>query len=281
MKLKFNLLLFFVGWHLFVFSQVTKNPKHFVKEQKGNFYFYWGWNRDAYSKSNINFSGTDYNFTLNQVSATDRQSPFDPKVYFGLSKFTIPQYNFRMGYYLTNHYQLSVGADHMKYVMKTNQVSTIDGYITNSGTSFDGNYNQETFVVSPSFLLFEHTDGLNYLNVEMRRSDILLDKKHFQISMNEGIGVGVLVPRTNTTLLNNPRYDEFHLSGYGFGGVAAINLTFFSYFFIQSELKGGFFTMPDIRTTMNPSDRAAQNFWWTQYNVVFGLQFPLLKKSGK
>lgn len=281
MKLKFNLLLFFVGWHLFVFSQVTKNPKHFVKEQKGNFYFYWGWNRDAYSKSNINFSGTDYNFTLNQVSATDRQSPFDPKLYFGLSKFTIPQYNFRMGYYLTNHYQLSFGADHMKYVMKTNQVSTIDGYITNSGTSFDGNYNQETFVVSPSFLLFEHTDGLNYLNVEMRRSDILLDKKHFQISMNEGIGVGVLVPRTNTTLLNNPRYDEFHLSGYGFGGVAAINLTFFSYFFIQSELKGGFFTMPDIRTTMNLSDRAAQNFWWTQYNVVFGLQFPLLKKSEK
>lgn len=274
-------MLFFVGWHLFVSSQVLKNPKHFVKEMKGKFYFYWGWNRDAYSKSNINFSGTDYNFTLNQVSATDRQSPFDPKVYFGLSKFTIPQYNFRMGYYLNNHYQLSFGADHMKYVMKTNQVSTIDGYITNSGTSFDGNYNQETFVVSPSFLLFEHTDGLNYLNIEMRRSDILLDKKHFQISMNEGIGVGVLVPRTNTTLLNNPRYDEFHLSGYGFGGVAAINLTFFSYFFIQSELKGGFFTMPDIRTTMNLSDRAAQNFWWTQYNVVFGLQFPLLKKSGK
>lgn len=281
MKLKFIFLFFFVGWHLFVASQVTKKPKRFVKEQKGNFYFYWGWNRDAYSKSNINFSGTDYNFTLNEVSATDRQSPFDPKVYFGLNKFTIPQYNFRMGYYLNNHYQLSFGADHMKYVMKTNQVSTIDGYITNTGTSFDGTYNQETFVISPSFLLFEHTDGLNYLNIEMRRSDILLNKKHFQISMNEGIGIGVLLPRTNTTLLNNPRYDEFHLSGYGFGGVAAINLTFFSYFFIQSELKGGLFTMPDIRTTMNPADRAAQNFWWTQYNIVFGLQFPLLKKSGK
>ena len=134
---------------------------------------------------------------------------------------------------------------------------------------------------NPIFYFFEHTDGLNYLNSEFRRSDILINKKYCQVSVNEGLGIGVLLPRTNTTLLNNPRYDEFHLSGFGFGGVAALNLTFFKYLFIQSELKGGFISMPDIRTTMNEEDRASQHFWWTQFNVVFGLQFPIIKKSDK
>jgi hypothetical protein len=184
-----------------------------------------------------------------------------------------------MGYYINEHYQVSLGADHMKYVMLTNQLSTIDGSISNSGTIYDGTYDQQSFVISPNFLLFEHTDGLNYLNSEFRRSDILINKKYFQLSVNEGLGIGVLLPRTNTTLLNNPRYDEFHLSGFGFGGVAALHLTFFKYLFIQSELKGGFISMPDIRTTMHIEDRAAQHFWWTQFNVVFGLQFPLCEKS--
>ena len=281
MKFIYILPLFLLLGQSFLFSQKIDYPKKEVQGEKGTFYFYWGWNRGAYSKSDINFSGSDYNFTLSNVIANDRQSPFDPKVYFGFTKFTIPQYNFRMGYFINEHYQISLGADHMKYVMKTNQVSTIDGYISNSGTAYDGVYDQQSFVISPNFLLFEHTDGLNYLNTEIRRSDILFDRKYFQLSVNEGLGTGIVLPRTNTTLLNNPRYDEFHLAGYGFGAVTAVKFTFFKYFIIQSELKGGFIHLPDIRTTINEEDRAAQHFWWTQYNVVFGLQFPIIKKSVK
>ena len=274
-------LVFFAMNQSYFFSQGLQSSIKSTAGQKGTFYFYWGWNRGAFSKSDIHFTGNSYDFTLSDVKAYDRQSAFDPKVYFGLTKFTIPQYNFRMGYYINEHYQVSLGADHMKYVMLTNQLSTIDGSISNSGTSYDGTYDQQSFVIKPNFLLFEHTDGLNYLNSEFRRSDILINKKYFQVSVNEGLGIGVLLPRTNTTLLNNPRYDEFHLSGFGFGGVAALHLTFFKYLFIQSELKGGFISMPDIRTTMNEEDRASQHFWWTQFNVVFGLQFPIIKKSVK
>ena len=285
MKAIYILPLFLLLGQSFLFSQTIDFPKKETQGEKGTFYFYWGWNRGAYSKSDINFSGSDYNFTLSDVKASDRQSAFDPKVYFGLTKFTIPQYNFRMGYYINEHYQVSLGADHMKYVMLTNQLSTIDGSIANSGTSYDGTYDQQSFVISPNFLLFEHTDGLNYLNSEFRRSDILINKKYFQLSVNEGLGAGIVLPRTNTTLLNNPRYDEFHLAGYGFGAVTAVKFTFFKYFIIQSELKGGFIHLPDIRTTINEEDRAAQYFWWTQYNVVFGMQFPLspsaIKKSVK
>lgn len=81
------------------------------------------------------------------------------------------------------------------------------------------------------------------------------------------------MPKTNTTLLNNERYDEFHLSGYGINATVGINVSFFNYFFVQTELKGGYINMPDIRTTQSPLDNASQDFFFAQLNIVFGVSF--------
>jgi hypothetical protein len=131
--------------------------------------------------------------------------------------------------------------------------------------------------LTEDFLLFEHTDGLNYENVELRRLDALYERKNFSINVEEGLGIGFMYPRTNTTLLHNPRNDEFHLSGYGFNAVVAVNLTFWRHFFIQSELKGGFINMPDIRITNDESEKGAQYFLFTQYNIVFGARIAVGK----
>jgi len=243
--------------------------------KKGTFFMYWGWNHANYTKSDIHFSGTNYDFTLSDVVAKDRQTKFDPNIYFSPAHLTIPQYNFRLGYFIKDNYQLSFGADHMKYVMQNWQTVKINGHINNSGTSFDGTYNNENIILADSFLLFEHTDGLNYENFELRRFDVIYQNKIITLSFNEGLGFGVLMPRTNTTLMKNARYDEFHLAGYGMGIVGAINLTLFKHFFIQSEWKGGFINMPDIRTTMHPEDRAKQHFFFSQYNIVFGFNFKI------
>ncbi len=259
--------------HSDLFSQVESMYK------KGSFFAYWGWNRSAYTKSDITFKGEGYNFTLENVVAKDRQSPFSAKIYLNPGYITYPQYNARLGYFFHDNYSISLGVDHMKYVMQNYQTVGIDGYISNSSTKYDGEYVDNEIVLSPDFLLFEHTDGLNYENVEIRRNDVIFKRKHFEILLNEGFGVGFLMPRTNTTLLNNPRYDKFHLAGYGIGAVGAVNLTFFKYFFIQSEAKYGFIHMPDIRTTMNKSDKAKQHFLFSQYNVVFGGVFRIGSKK--
>ena len=85
------------------------------------------------------------------------------------------------------------------------------------------------------------------------------------------------MPKTNSTLLNNERHDDFHLAGYGISAVVAINISFYEVFFIQSELKGGYINMPDIRTTMDKADRASQSFLFSQLNMVFGVSFNLGK----
>lgn len=247
--------------------------------RKGEFYFYWGWNRSAYTKSDIRFHGNSYDFTLDKVIAKDRPSPFDAKIYFNPVKFTIPQYNFRMGIYINDKYDISFGADHMKYVMRNYQDVIINGFIQKTNSIYDGSYDNDTINLTPDFLLFEHTDGLNYENIEIRRSDVLFKRDKFRVETRVGGGLGVLIPRTNTTLLNNERYDEFHLAGYGLGAVGGLHFSFFNHFFIQFEGKVGFIHMPDIRTTIYKSDRASQYFFFGQYNWLLGCNFDLFKKK--
>ncbi len=259
------------------FAQMVKDNYY----RKGNFSIYWGWNRAAFTTSDIQFKGDNYNFILKDVVAKDRQSAFDPNLYFNPTTITIPQYNFRIGYFFHDKYQISFGADHMKYVVQAFQDVEINGYIANTGTVYDGTFVNDEVNLQKDFLQFEHTDGLNYENIEVRRFDVVLGRKNIALAFNEGLGVGFLLPRTNTTLLNNERYDEFHLSGFGVSAVLAANITFFRYAFIQMEWKGGYINMPDIRTTIHSVDRAKQSFWFSQYNVVFGANFRFKTKAEK
>jgi len=94
-----------------------------------------------------------------------------------------------------------------------------------------------------------------------------------------------LLPRTNTTLLNKERYDEFHLAGYGIAAVSGVQIGIMEHYFAQMEVKGGFINLPDIRTTKSKSDKARQHFWFSQLNIAFGGNFNALnlfkrKKEG-
>jgi hypothetical protein len=73
------------------------------------------------------------------------------------------------------------------------------------------------------------------------------------------------------------RHDDFHVAGYGVSAKVGLNFTFFKYFFIQTELKGGYINMPSIQTTHSGTsvDKASQDFNFIQTIIVFGAQFKL------
>ena len=258
-------------------------PKVEEENQKGKMYIFWGWNRGWYSNSDIHFTGDNYDFTLNDVEAKDRQSPLNFGTYFKPNSITIPQTNFRIGYFIHDKYDISIGVDHMKYVMIQNQQTQITGDI-NDVTNYDGSYTDNDIALTKDFLIYEHTDGLNYLNAEITRNDDLLklfkanvNSDKFQINTLLGVGLGALMPKSNVTLWNNQRHDEFHFAGYGFSAKAGLNVTFFKHFFIRTEYKAGFINMPDVRTSPDPSDKAAQHFTFTQWNFDFGVALKLIK----
>lgn len=259
------------------YSQSTNLQAY--KNNKGKIFVYWGWNQGAYSHSDIHFKGSDYNFTLKDVVAKDRQTPFTLR-YLNPSKMTIPQYNFRIGYFVNSKYSISFGFDHMKYVMKQDQTVNISGHIAGSGTEYDHAYNNEPIKLTGDFLKFEHTNGLNYLNIEVRRMDNLFDSRilktrNLDINIIEGIGAGLLYPKSDVTLLNYQRNDQWHVAGYGVDLIGGINFTFFKHFFIQGEVKGGYINLPNIITTPFAEDRASQHFFFAQANANLGFIFKL------
>ncbi|HAH56429.1 MAG TPA: hypothetical protein DCM02_14395 [Flavobacterium sp.] len=251
----------------------------YTAHNKGKFTISWGGNRDKYTESDIHFMGDDYNFIVQSADAHDKPKGWHID-YITPGRMTIPQTNFKLGYFITDKYSVSIGVDHMKYVMTQNQTANITGII-DGNPPFNGGYANTPTILTEDFLKFEHTDGLNYVYTEIARQDDISkwfgikNTDKFQVNINEGFGFGFLYPKTNTTLLGKERYDEFHVSGYGTSVKAGINLTFFKYFTIEGTLKGGYINMPDIRTTASTSDSASQEFFFAETIIAFGGIFRL------
>jgi len=275
------LVSFFVS--LITFAQDNDKEKY-TSSNKGKFYISWGGNRETFSQSDIHFKGSNYDFTIKNASARDKPKGWHID-YINPKRFTIPQTNFKLGYFINDHYSISLGEDHMKYVLVENTTKSVTGYINlpaeEPGSQFNGNFNGEDYFVSREFLQFEHTNGLNYIYLEFARHDDisglinLPNTDKFQVNITEGLGAGVLYPKTNTTLLLKERYDQFHLSGYGLHLNVGLNLTFFKHFYVQGDLRGGFINMPNIRTTSNTNESASQHFWFLQRVISFGGIFRL------
>lgn len=278
-------LTFFCAFSQYTFAQETATiPEKYTAHNKGKFFIYWGGNRGSFTKSDIHFKGDGYDFTINDVEAHDKPKGYHID-YVNPARMTIPQTNLRIGYFISDHYNVSIGVDHMKYVMTQNQFANVTGEInlpeTEEGSIHNGVYNNTPTQMTEDFLKFEHTDGLNYVHAQINRVDdiskwfSLPNTDKFQINLTEGVGGGLLYPKTNATLLSKPRHDDFHVSGYGLSAQVGLNLTFFKHFFIQGELKGGYIDMQDIKTTSSDADSASQHFGFFQRIVTVGGIFKL------
>lgn len=288
--MKIHYLLPFLVLNL-AFSQENLAPvDKYTAHNKGKFYFFWGGNRESFSDSDITFKGDNYNFTVENAQAEDKPKGWHID-YVNPKRITIPQTNFRMGYFISDKYNVSVGLDHMKYVMTQTQTATVNGYVnlpsSDAGSIYNGTYTNTpvNFLVNfdendqgplPPFLTFEHTDGLNYINTEFCRFDDVSkifkinNTDKVQFNLTEGIGAGILYPKTNAKVLGKERHDEFHVSGYGISAKVGLNVTFYKHFFLQAELKGGYINMNDIQTTSSSSDSAQQSFYFLQRIIAFG-----------
>ncbi|MFL9829514.1 hypothetical protein ACSV4D_11785 [Flavobacterium sp. ARAG 55.4] len=265
-------------------ENITIQDKY-TAHNKGKFFISWGGNREDYSKSDVTYTGKDYNFTVKNMVAHDKPKGWNVD-YVNPARMTIPQTNLRLGYFFSDHYSVTIGVDHMKYVMTQNQTANVSGEInlplTDPGSIHNGVYNNTPVDFSDmTFLIYEHTDGLNYVHTEVSRFDDisklfkLPNTDKVQINLTEGLGAGLLYPRTNTTLLGKERHDDFHVSGYGISAKAGLNITFFKHFYIQGELKGGYINMQDIRTTQSTADKASQDFFFLQRIIALGGIFKL------
>ncbi len=265
------------------FAQNVFSEKY-TAHNKGKWFVFWGGNRDSYAKSDIHFTGNGYDFTVQDAVSHDKPQGWHID-YINPLKMTIPQTNFRLGYFLSDKYNISIGVDHMKYVVTQNQTFNVNGNInlpvSEVGSQFNGIYNNKSTIMSDDFLKLEHTDGLNYVHAEVSRFDDvsnifkLPNTDKVQINLTEGLGLGFIYPRTDSSLLGKPRHDNYNVAGIGVSGKLGLNFTFFKHFFIQTEIKGGYINMYNIRTTFDSSDKATQVILFFEKTIAFGSIFRL------
>ncbi|MFC6268406.1 hypothetical protein [Frigoriflavimonas asaccharolytica] len=244
--------------------------KKFVS--KGHMFIFWGYNRAAFSNSNIHFQGNGYDFTLNKVVANDRPTTFGID-YFDPLSLTIPQFNAKVGYFIKDNLALVIAQDHMKYVIDQNQNANFEGSIS------DPKYaayvqNGEVNLSDGEFLTFEHTDGLNYVNLGLEKYKSFYNSKNVDLMWAYGGGAGVLFPKSNVKLFNNERSDRYHVAGFGLDARTNLNLVLWNHVMVRLEGKLGYINMPDIKTTLNDKpDKASQDFVFAQINFGLGYTF--------
>jgi hypothetical protein len=244
--------------------------------QKGQWYGYWGWNRSQYSDSDIHFKGDDHDFRIHNGAAQDRQnkvttsSIFDR--YLNPEALTIPQYNYRFGYFVADNWAVSLGFDHMKYVLEDNQIVSITGTISAPGfeKTDPAPADQQ---LTDEFMNFEHTDGLNMISFETEYFYSLWNYgKDYDFALFGGAGVGLMVPKSNVKMLDYKRNDEWHLAGYATSIKGGFEFTFLHNWFFRGVAKFGYTNMDDVLTT-SEGGKASQTFYFDEYIGAIGYRF--------
>ncbi|MFT3919064.1 hypothetical protein [Cloacibacterium sp.] len=273
-------LIFFVGNFVFAQNSNDGNIETSSKKslgEKGTMFVFWGWNRAMFSKSDIHFKGNGYDFVLHNVVAHDRPSDLSWD-YINPGEVSKPQFNFRLGYFIKDNLAIVIAQDHMKYVMDQDQTVDFTGHISDP-TYAAMVQNGQVNLTDEKFLTFEHTDGLNYINLGVEKYKNLYAKENLEILWSYGGGLGLMFPKSNVKIFGNERSDRFHVAGFGADVRTNINFVLWKRLMARVEGKFGYINMPDVKTTLNNKpDKASHDFVFGQINFGIGYVFNIKKK---
>jgi len=243
----------------------------------GKWFFLWGYNRGYYQNSDISLHGTGangapYDFTLHDTAAHDEQS--SPSFQLLFPDITIPQTNERIGYYLDETHRINFGVDHMKYVVTQGQTVPISG--TNlSATGCTVCSTGSTQTITPAYMEYEHTDGLNYISLGYETLYPFWQSNSINLSFVQGPDAGIVYPKTNVTMAGSGqlRHDDFNIAGYGAAYKVGLIADIGRNWFLQLDAKEGLLNMPWIRIDNNPSDGASQKIQFFEVIMALGYVF--------
>jgi hypothetical protein len=201
-------------------------------------YLQWGYNTEWYTNSNIHFKmGNGNDFTLHHAKASDKPD-FDA-IYKDPLQISIPQYNYRIGFYLNPAHSkaIELNFDHAKYVVNDFQTVYVTGNIDGINVNGDSILNPQTF------LHLEHTDGANWLHINYVTQKTLIKTKNNKRTLLSAVwkvGAGINIPRTDFTWRGDRLNNNFHVAGYNLSAEGGARLFFTKRLFFEGTAKTGF-----------------------------------------
>lgn len=231
------------------------------KEKKGYLYFAGGSHRIFFTPGDIRVIRNEdpgFDFTLKKVRARDEG---------GLKFETAPQFGYTIGYYFSRKkFGLEYHYDHIKYFVRTGQRVRMKGTIDNVV------YDKDT-TITDDFFRLEHSDGGNYAMVNFVKWFPFSTKKWKnppELLMKAGLGV--VNPKTNSSIAGHIRDDRYYISGYVVGIESGVRVHFGKYLFATGSFKGAF---ANYNHFLIAGGYGKQKWVSGQFNYMIGAQFPL------
>jgi len=250
--------------------------------QKGSMYFFWGYNRSIYSKSDINFAGENYNFTIHKARAKDNPAR-KFKTYVNPTTLTVPQFNLRFGIYTNSSWDISLGYDHMKYVMVNWQEAKLTGSIPASENQYlNGDFDGEYYMIHDDIIHYENSNGLNYITVQATYNKLFFrtNDRIFAIRGRLGGGMGAIVTQTDFNFNGKGYHTMQKLTGFGASVHSGVRFEFFNRLFAQTNFSAGAISLPHLQTIANTNNYANQKFMYADWQIVGGVFWYLKFKNG-
>ncbi|RYY56346.1 MAG: hypothetical protein EOO09_06925 [Chitinophagaceae bacterium] len=238
-------------------------------------YLQWGYNVDAYSRSNIHFrmSNGD-NFTLHRAKAHD-SGDFDAVLKKPV-EISIPQYNYRIGFYLDEKRSraIEINFDHTKYILSDWQKVRITGTIDGESVNGDSILNPQ------QFLHFEHSDGANWLHINYVHLGKLLGNHAGTRDILRYIykaGAGINIPRSDIRYKGERLNNDFHIAGYNLGVEGGLRFYPLKNLFIELTGKSGYVRYVNAlaNTVAMKGNRVTHGFAYVEAIATIGIDIHL------
>lgn len=201
--------------------------------RKGEFYVSWGYNKEWYSKSNVKIDqsaiGNKYQFV--KVNGHDHPG-WDESDFFHKG-LTIPQYNYRLGYFFDDKKNLGVeiSFDHTKFIITDGQLVHLKGLLNNK-------YVDSNIVFSePNGFFYFLNNGANFLLFNIMKRWNWLNTKNIKINFVTKAGIGPVIPHVANSLFGHINHPGFQLGGWNIAADAGIRSTFFKHIYLEFETR--------------------------------------------
>ncbi len=253
--------------HTSIVSQAAapaQSPTKKASTPRRDFFVSWGYNGDSYTKSDLHISqpslGND--FTLVGVQARDSKGWTDA---FSHSLF-VPQYNLRFGMFFNEKWGLEVALDHMKWIVRQDQVVAMTG--TLNGANVD-----TQVTLAPDVLRYQLNNGANpvFFNV-IRRVRLRGEPgRTGSVFFLPKAGGGFAVPHTENTLFgqaNEKGFQFFH--GWDLDAAAAVRVHIYKRLYVEVEEKAMYVRYFGVNVDQGTAQHTMKA---AEFSLHFGVAF--------
>jgi len=243
------------------------------KKRVGAIYASWGYNTEWYTRSTIKVKQPSMNndYQMVKVQAQDHRG-WDEGI-FNMA-LTIPQYNYRLGYYFNEKQDLAfeINFDHTKYIVTDNQNIHIKG--TMAGAPVD---KQVMFAQSLGSYYFLN-NGANFLlfNLVKRVGLYRTADRNLQVDLTGKAGIGPLIPHVQNSLFGKANNMGFQIGGWNTGVETALRVTAMKYAYVEFSQKVDYARYSNLRVY---EGRARQAFGTYELILSAGVILPTSKNN--